>query len=142
MKIKIIIPLLISLFGCMDKSHSNNSSKNEDLVYNPKIEKNKEIIFCENTKLQGIWASDEDKKYRLIITDKFFIHRYKGELDDTLIYRLSNKSIVDSSGKSCFLVAQERISDETYTYAIVDISDKTLSLSYIENGDLTVFRKQ
>jgi hypothetical protein len=142
MKIRIVIPILISLIGCMDNSHSINSSKKENSIYDPKIEKNKEIIQCKNIKLQGVWASDEDKKYRLIITDKLFIHCYKGELDDTLIYKLSNKSIVDSSGKSCFLVAQERNSDETYTYTIVNVSDKTLSLSYIENGDLTVFKKQ
>jgi len=141
MKIRIVIPILISLIGCMDNSHSINSSKKENSIYDPKIETN-EWALCKNLKVQGVWASDEDKNYRLILTDKFFIHRYMGESDDTLIYKLNNKSIVDSSGKSCFLVAQERNSDETYTYTIVNISDKTLTLSYIENGDLTVFKKQ
>ena len=126
----------------MNNNHSIISSEKDDSIYDSKIEKNTKVILCKNINLQGVWASDEDKNYRMIITDKLFIHRYKGELDDTLIYKLSNKSLVDSSGNSCFLVAQERNSDETYTYTIVNLSDKTLSLSYIENGDLTVFKKQ
>jgi hypothetical protein len=147
-KIIIFVILYLSLFGCSNNINNQTISQEQDTL--PKENKVLEQLDeraslpkgnCNNIEIKGVWKSIEDKDYSVIITDSLFIHHNVGADDDTLIYVLTDEMEGKKSTKFCYLIANERTSDVTYNYT-VEVDKKTLSLTYLERGNLLVFTRQ
>lgn len=86
----------------------------------------------ENLKLlQGKWVSAEDKKYKVVITDSFFIEYYGKKKTSIYTYIVENGKLIkmDSADKS------------VYSYDIMSLTNKYLSLMYLTRGNILVFKR-
>lgn len=147
-KIIISITLFTGLVGC--SSSTNNETISQELDTLPKdnqvVERLDEKASlakgnCNTVEIKGVWKSVEDKDYNVIITDSLFIHHNVGADDDTLSYSLTDEMEGKVSDNFCYLIAKERTSDINYNYT-VEVEKNTLSLTYLERGNLLVFTRQ
>lgn len=104
------------------------------------------IIFCNlfllsaygqnassiKTQLNGKWISEDDRQYQLAFKDSTKQDFYGGNLESTYRYWVRKDS----------LIAKDIKSGEIFNYAIMGVTDKYLTLMYLERGNLLKFRKQ
>lgn len=84
------------------------------------------------TQLNGKWISEDDKQYQLVFKDSIKQDLYGGKLESTYQYWIKKDS----------LIAKDVSSGDVFNYAIMGITDKHLTLMYLERGNLLKFRKQ
>ena len=82
--------------------------------------------------LIGKWVSEDDKKAMIVFKDTLQQDFYAGELLSTHRYWIKDDS----------LVTKDLASGAVFNYAIMGVTEKNLTLMYLERGNLLKFRKQ
>jgi|GEM_PF-1663743 hypothetical protein len=101
----------------------------------------------EKKDIVGTWISEEDSNWKIVFTaDSKYIDYYEGRVSEKGIYSLSNTipqsepSVPTGNGISYLkLVDSDKV---VQFYEINGISSTTLSLTWIDNGNLLVFKRQ
>ncbi|MGZ5244105.1 MAG: hypothetical protein ACXWDO_00785 [Bacteroidia bacterium] len=120
----------ITLFSCNLKNPDNQKlaeakSANRDTV---------QLI-------QGTWISVEDPRGNMQITDTKISNYYKKKLVGTDSYILSDTCKLSSQTfKNGFILKVNN--DDTLCYQILAITDQTLSLLYLNRGNILAYHKK
>lgn len=134
MKITTLILAAICLFSCTNNQKANNKSvsniPNNEFIQT-KI--NSEDSIKKN--LTGTWISNDDKKSKLIFTREFLLDFYNDKIIDTLDYEINIK------GKESFLKTTDAKANIEFYYSIDYLTQKELSLIYLESGNTLNYSK-
>lgn len=95
--------------------------------------------------LQGTWIHDEDKKATVLVKKRNWTFNYIGEkpaVDDkySIIITRQVPQFSDKTQKTDFLMLSSK--SDTLQYEILGLTDETLSLMYLPNGNLHLYSKQ
>lgn len=82
--------------------------------------------------ISGRWISEDDKQFQLVFKDSIKQDFYSGKVESTYRYWIKKDS----------LIAKDVSSGEVFSYAIIGITGKHLTLMYSERGNLLKFRKR
>ncbi|HSY62152.1 MAG TPA: hypothetical protein VK796_09765 [Cytophaga sp.] len=147
---KFIISILITVItlGCNESNHEkDHESKSE-------ISNSKHDIFptytketyADYVKLQGKWIEEKDANYSFEFNKNKFIEKSGEAINESeyiLLQNCDNSANINEEESFTFVGFQMEDSNETHCiFEIISLSEKTLSIMYVENGHILVFNKQ
>ncbi|MBS1917389.1 MAG: hypothetical protein JST87_14010 [Bacteroidetes bacterium] len=98
------------------------------------------FLFCENTFCQsnqnatiiGRWLSEDDERSEIVFTQINMLSYYDKKLTSTTTYEINNDT----------LKATDKALNKTFFYSIETLNELHLSLMFLENGHVTLFRRE
>ena len=111
--------------------------------------KSKEGLLRTTPSIVGVWKHEEDENWQLkFLSNGTCINIYVGSLSDTCTYSISNStpqcgiSVPVTSHSSYLQIINIKDVSEIQCYEINGITDSILSITPVENHNISVFNRQ
>jgi hypothetical protein len=86
----------------------------------------------DKTKILGTWVSAEDKNYTMVFKGDGVAEYYEKEKTSESTYKISGASLTKT----------DKADKSTYKYTILTLTDKALTLLYLDRGNTLKFRRK
>ena len=145
-KVTLLIVIAI-LLSCNSKKEESKKEKIlPNTVEDSLKEKHSNINnSCSAINLYATWVDNDDSLSLVTINKNEMINTYDNEVMSVLSYSVTNISPVKDINEkisTCYLIANEKDGSSSYSYEIMSVSSTTLTLMYLDRGNILVYKKK